>query len=817
MFFDWEGAMDQSKEHYLSSVKLLSELNAQEIKELAANFQWVSYQPGAEIIEYGQTRHSFYVIAEGSVDYLMPRKGKGFVLVGFLAEGDVFGEISLFTGEPAPYLVRATAQCRLLVLDAQHFAFMLVRWPILYQKFIEKLTNRLNRAHFDLLEAEHKEFLRSGLQLNQFEHKFYGLWGTPRTTREIENKLNELSLNKDHLLLIGERGTGRQMFAWHLHNRQFAKDAPFIVVDARQFDRQWGDLMFETHGHDRGQAGFRGSGLLDLAEGGTLFIRDINMISPRAQLRLAEAMAAGEVNCRIIGNLKDKPEQLGQRLISQLLEQFTHTYLLTPLRTRKRDIPVIAMGILEKMAGQHKRNTPVLSPEAVKLLLSHHYQQGNVTELIQIIERAFFLVEDDHITLEHVFIGPAAEETGWSINLMKWPWVAWLVRRGIFPGWVQYVSTVIFVLIVALLFAAPDTKTAGVLFVLVWGLWWPALTIISPALGRVWCSICPFSCIMEMFQKLVHKNSPVPDFLKKYDYLLITIGFLMIFWVEAITGMRSSPLYTALWLLVVTAAAGAVGMLYTRHSWCRHLCPLGGFVGVASVGGMLEVRSEANVCLNKCTTFECYHGTAAVSGCPLSMHAPYVDNNIDCKLCLHCVRNCPNDAVQLKLRVPAREIWHLVRVNQGFAIFIVVALLMLIPIHYFEPLRQSWPLAKWRLWFSAAFWGTAVVAGIGAWLIAQPFRSKPASMRIKLVFAFIPLVLSGYVMYQLHFIPGVGNISFGVQYAAAGLTELQHFVPALKVGQLIAAICGAAISTLSVIMVLVSHFRKAAHTKAGNI
>ncbi|WP_418792087.1 cyclic nucleotide-binding domain-containing protein [Phosphitispora sp. TUW77] len=802
--------MDWSKERYLSSMGLFSELNNQEIKQLADNFHWVTYQPGADIIEHGQTKHFFFILIKGSVDILMPRKGKGLVPAGSFLAGDFFGEISLFTGKPAPYIVRAAEECRLLVLDSEHFAYMLLRWPILYRKFLEKLSKRLNQVNSGLWEAKHKEFLRSGLQINQFEHKFYGLWGSPRTTRAIENKINELSIDKEHLLLIGERGTGRQMFGWYLHNRQFTEDAPFIVVNARQFDQQWGDLMFETHDHEGKQVGFVGSGLLDLAEGGTLFIRNINMISPRAQLQLAKALDAGEANCRIIGNLLDEPERLEQRLIPQLRKHFTHKYVITPLRVRKRDIPIIAMGILEKLALKHNRNTPVLSPEAIKLLLSHHYRQGNVTELIRIIERAFFLAEDDHIGIEHVFIGPVAEKTSWSIDMMKWPWVSWLVRRGIYPGWVQYMVTVAFIIIVALLFIAPDVKAAGLLFVVVWGFWWPSLTIISPTLGRVWCSICPFSCIMERFQKLVQKNRSAPDFLKKYDYLLITIGFLMVFWVEAITDMRSSPLFTGLWLVVITAAASITGMLYSRHTWCRHLCPLGGFVGVASVGGMLEVRSDANVCLNKCTSFECYHGTATLSGCPLSMHVPYVDNNIDCKLCLHCVRNCPNDAVQFNLRLPGREIWHLVRVNQGFAVFIGVALLMLIPIHYFEPLRQSWPLDKWRLWFSAAFWGTAVVAGIAAWLIARPFRSKLASRRIKLVFAFIPLVLSGYIMYQLHFIPGISNFRFGLMYTAAGVTELQRFVPALEVGRIIAALFGIMLSSFTVIMVMVSHLRKSA-------
>src|SRR5574340_1111870 len=117
---------------------------------------------------------------------------------------------------------------------------------------------------------------------------------------------------------------------------------------------------------------------------------------------------------------------------------------------------------------------------------------------------------------------------------------------------------------------------------LVWGFWWPALTIFSPSLGRIWCSLCPFSFTMDRIQKIVHLNRSVPDLLKKYDYLFITFLFLMVFWMEAMTGMRKSPLLTALWLISVVAAATITGIIFTRHTWCQHLCPLGGFVGVRS-------------------------------------------------------------------------------------------------------------------------------------------------------------------------------------------------------------------------------------------
>lgn len=800
--------MLNDKVYYLSKVKLLAELKKEELTELAEGFEWETHPAGSVIVTLGQERNWFYVLVEGEAEVLATDEGRNSHQISSFRPGNSFGEISLFTGEPSPIAIRCTKDCTLLAMDAEHFAFMLIRWPHLYRSFAKKLSRMVNNVNKDLWESKHKEFLRSGLQLNQFKQKFYGLWGSAKTTREIETALADLSKTGEPLLLIGERGTGRQMLAWQLHERQFGEEAPFVVVDGRHIDQQWGDLMFEAQSR-------KGSGLLELAEGGTLFIRDINLISLRAQLRLAEAIQAGDAQCRIIGSLLAEPDLLPQRLEPELKDCFPYTFRFTPLRERKRDIPVLALGLLKKLAAENDRTPPTLSKDAVKLLLTHHYRQGNVTELMQVVERAFFLAEDNTIGLEHVFFGPTAEKMGRSFDLLSFPWVEKLIKQGNFHIWLRRLSALIFFIITFSLLFAPATLTTRIMFAAVWGFWWPALTIFSPTLGRVWCSICPFSFTMDRVQKIFHLNRPVPDLLKKYDYIFITFLFLMVFWVEAMSGMRSSPLLTALWLICVTTAACITGIVFTRHTWCRHLCPLGGFVGMASVGGMLEVRSDAEVCLNKCNTFECYRGTSGIAGCPMSQHVPYVDNNIACKLCLNCIRNCPNGAVKLNLRIPAREVWHLVRVNQGFAVFIGVALGVLLPIMYFEPLYKVWPPDKWRLWFSLVFWGAALVAGIITWYVVKPFQTRAASLKIKLIFALIPLVLSGYVIYQLHFIPGIASVMLDISYRPVGSGAMSLHIPALTATRVFAALFGLILTGITTTMVLLRFGRKKPSGKQG--
>ncbi len=795
--------MLQDKVYYLSQAKILAQLKQEELAELAEGFTWETHPAGSDIITLGQERNWFYVLVEGEAEVLAADAGRTSYQLSSFRPGNSFGEISLFTGKPSPLAVRCTKDCTVLAMDAKHFAFMLVRWPHLYRSFAEKLSRLVNTVNKDLWESKHKEFLRSGLQLNQFKQKYYGLWGGPKAIREMEAALENLSKTRSHLLLIGERGIGRQMLAWQLHERQFGQDAPFIIVDGRQIDQQWGDLMFEAQN-------LKGSGLLELAAGGTLVIRDIHLIPQRAQLRLAQAIRAGDAQCRIIGSLLTEPDLLPRPLEPELKDCFSQTFKFTPLRERKRDIPVLALSVLKKLAAENNRPTPSLSRDALKLLLTHHYRQGNVTELIQVIERAFYLAEDNTIGLEHVFFGPTAEKIGRSVDLLSFSWLERLIKGGNFHLWMRRLSALIFFVIIFSLLFVPAAPTTGIMFALVWGFWWPALTIFSPSLGRVWCSICPFSFAMDKIQKIFHLNRPVPDLLKKYDYIFITFLFLMVFWMEAMSGMRNNPLLTALWLISVVAAASITGIIFTRHTWCRHLCPLGGFVGVASVGGMLEVRSDADVCLNKCTTFECYRGTSAATGCPMSQHVPYVDNNIACKLCLNCVRNCPNGAVKLNLRIPAREVWHLVRVNQGFAVFIGVALGILLPMMYFEPLYDVWPRAEWQLWFSLIFWGAALGAGLLTWYVVKPFKTRATSLKVKLTFALIPLMLSGYAIYQLHFIPGIAAFALDLSYRPVGSAAASLHIPALTATRVLAALFGLAFTGITATMVLLRFGRKKA-------
>ncbi len=788
------------KINFLSQLDMFESLKKEELEELNGYFTWKEFRKGDIIVQQDQLQRNFYVLADGTAQASFSKQGHNSMPIRSYGPGYTFGEVSLLINKPAPSTITCSTDCKLLVLNAESFGEILFRWPEIYKSLIIKLSYQASKTSSKLLETSYKEFLRTSLAVNQLKYKFYDVWGSTKTNYEMEIAIERFSKSTDNLLLIGERGTGQQMMAWYIHKAQFGENAPFVVISGRQFDQL---LSIDTHDPIENLSLVKEQYLLEVTAGGTLFIRDLNLLSPKAQLKLVKTLQEKPNKCRLMGTLVSGTKIVGEPLIPQLMEYFTREYRFTPLRERKRDIPVIAQGILEKLSQRNNRKTPHLDKEATKLLLTHNYLRGNVSELIQIIERSYFLTEGEIIGPEHLFFGPPAQKSGKTLNLLSFPRLQRYVMKNIYPLQVKRLIFIIFLVGLILLFLEAKQITSDYGLLLAWSIWWPAIAIFSSFLGRVWCGVCPFSYFMELAQKVVHLDRAVPNLVKKYDYIIITFLFCLIFWLEVILGMRFSGLFTGLLIVVILLLAALTGIIYTRHAWCHHFCPLGGFISMSSIGGMLEVRANTEICLNKCTTHECYRGSKDTPGCPMSQHTAFLDNSHACKLCLNCLRSCPNDAVQVNVRVPAREVWHLVRINQGFTIFVGVTLAILLPIAYFEPLHHVWPEAKWQLWFSLVFWGTAIGAGSLTWLLAQPFKTKAASRRVKLVFALVPIVIAGYISYHLNFIPGIKDIFVSLGYISSANSTHAFNLSALTIGRVLAAFIGVILTSIVFTMVLI--------------
>jgi transcriptional regulator with PAS, ATPase and Fis domain len=220
------------------------------------------------------------------------------------------------------------------------------------------------------------------------------------------------------VLLLGETGAGKELFARGIHYAGPNAEQPFVAVNCAAIPETL--LESELFGHERGaftDARKRKSGLFELAGTGTLFLDEIHQLPIALQPKLLRVLESRrvrllggseevEIRCRLIAAANPLLEQAVasgafREDLFYRLNVFTIT--LPPLRDRPDDIALIARQCLAESVSEHGR-VKVLAPAALEALVSHRWP-GNVRELRNVIERAAILSGDERtIRPEHLLI-----------------------------------------------------------------------------------------------------------------------------------------------------------------------------------------------------------------------------------------------------------------------------------------------------------------------------------------------------------------------------------------------------------------------------
>jgi two-component system response regulator HupR/HoxA len=219
------------------------------------------------------------------------------------------------------------------------------------------------------------------------------------------------------VLLTGETGTGKELFARLIHENGRRRTRPFVAQNCGALPESL--LESELFGHTRGA--FTGAtverrGLFEEADGGTIFLDEVGETSPAMQLRLLRVLQEGEirrvgasstkkVDVRVIAatNADLEAEIRGGRFRQDLFYRLNvFPIQLPPLRERTEDIPVLANHFLRIYRDRARRAVPSLTPEALRCLRAYPFP-GNVRELENEIERAVALCDDGQpLGLEHL-------------------------------------------------------------------------------------------------------------------------------------------------------------------------------------------------------------------------------------------------------------------------------------------------------------------------------------------------------------------------------------------------------------------------------
>jgi len=768
------------------------------LRVVADAMEPISWKSGDAIIRQGEPGRYYSVLVSGIAEVRVRTETGKCTTVATMREGDSFGEMSLLSDALTSADVVALEDCETLALGKEAFHELIAEHPVLLREFVRILSRRLQASDVAVGVARQKEEdLTRFLQEHNAE-QYSALVGTARSIKELNRRVDAKSGLMTPLLIVGEKGSGKELVARLVHARGHRKEAALVSTSCRQItESQWGDQLFGLY--DQGAAAYaRGLSYLALAEGGTILLNDVEKLAPQIQERLVRFLEGDPLptgarpDVRVIAtsraNLLEEAAagrfspELAAILLGDVLE-------VPPLRDHKRDIPELAGHFVRKHAERLGKRVPAVDDQAMIRLLSYDYRFANMRELEESIERAVIITDGNTITSDAIFLGHPAREDPRGFNLLHLPkpLVAFALR--LYPGGVRAVAALIFAFILYECFAVAGTSWGNVGTLLVWAVWWPALILSFFFAGRAWCAICPMAASGELAQKLAHRWSKaerrVPEWLKDNDLYIVMAGFFLIVWVEETTEMRHSPVATGFLLLAIIAGALVTSVLLPRRSWCRHLCPMGGFAGLCSTSSLIELRPTQDICSAKCKGHSCYKGDGAVAGCPMFQHVMFVESNSDCILCLNCVRLCPNGSPQLNVRVPARELWGGISARPQAGMLVVLLLGLLLGqafIQFLELQTSGWEglrrlIEDHRVVAITLILLLSAAIPLAAMRIAsrrfgQEQDASVPNLHWQRIASWAPLLGAGYTAYQLANIPGFARLRVSLGgLAAAGLPD----------------------------------------------
>jgi len=281
--------------------------------------------------------------------------------------------------------------------------------PIIHEEVKRIARNALRERS---LRAENTILKKQIEERYDFGH----IVGQSRAVTALIEEVKKVADSKSNVILLGETGTGKELFARAIHYSSSRKDKAFIPINCSAIPDNL--LESELFGYVKGA--FTGAvankrGLFEEADGGTVFLDEIGDLSQPLQAKLLRVIDDHEI--RPLGGVQSKKVDI--RLITatnrdiakavadgafreDLFYRINVIRLQLPsLRDRREDIPVLAQHFLEKFAGEIGKGTRQIDEAAEKILVSYHWP-GNVRELQNIIERAVLIADGEKLQPEHL-------------------------------------------------------------------------------------------------------------------------------------------------------------------------------------------------------------------------------------------------------------------------------------------------------------------------------------------------------------------------------------------------------------------------------
>jgi len=258
------------------------------------------------------------------------------------------------------------------------------------------------------------------------KHDFESIIGTSESIMSAIELAKKVAPTDATVLLLGETGTGKEVFAQAIHNNSKRNLGPFIAINCSAFGKEL--LETEIFGHKAGA--FTGAikdkkGLIEEANGGTFFLDEIGEMHIDLQAKMLRILETGEFFK--VGDTK--PTKISVRIIAATNRDLQQdvadgkfredlfyrlnvfTISLPALRERKKDIPLFASYYLKLFSGKTNARVDKMSKEFTDHLMNHNWK-GNIRELKNVMERAVILAEGNELTVDNLPIDLQVQSLG---------------------------------------------------------------------------------------------------------------------------------------------------------------------------------------------------------------------------------------------------------------------------------------------------------------------------------------------------------------------------------------------------------------------
>lgn len=263
------------------------------------------------------------------------------------------------------------------------------------------------------------EKIHTSLQ-GDIARKFEHIIGTDQNVQILQKTLSKVAPTDANVLILGENGTGKQVFAYELHKNSLRKNQIFMHVDLGSLTEN----LFESELFGYAKGAFTDAredkpGRFEMADGGTIFLDEIGNLSLPLQAKLLSVLQN-----RIVTRLgESKERKVDVRLISAtnmplnemvvkgtfrqdlLFRINTVELILPPLRQRGNDIILLANYFLHTYSTKYHKTIKNISSKAEQMLLTYTWP-GNVRELQHVLERAVIMTDGMEITESDLQLSP---------------------------------------------------------------------------------------------------------------------------------------------------------------------------------------------------------------------------------------------------------------------------------------------------------------------------------------------------------------------------------------------------------------------------